>query len=203
VSNEPGTDPPPPAWRRETTIRLAGAAVVVLLIVIGFVASRDSGKASYSPGTTLDYPDPTDPPEAEPPATDPPRTCCTEPDPPPTDPPATDPPPTDPPAAHPPRTDPPRLRGLVPAELVGVWVGGPGSSQNYRFVFSADGRYRWTHRIGTAESGIANVSASRMVLQPTGGAAKTFAWRLLEVPPVVVSLEVITPSGEHQSYVPA
>ena len=184
MSDEPGTDPPPPAWRRDTTIRLIGAAAVVLLIVIGLVASRGADKASYPSPTTLGYPDPTDPPETEPPDTDPTPTCCAEPDPPPTDPPATDPPRTDPPATHPPRTDPPRLRGSVPAELVGVWVGGPGSSENYRFVFSADGRYRWTHRIGAAESGIANVSASRMVLQPTGGAAKTFAWRLLVVGPV-------------------
>jgi hypothetical protein len=41
-----------------------------------------------------------------------------------------------------------------------------------------------------------------MVLYPTDQPPKTLAWRLLEVGPVV-SLEVITPGGEHQSYVPA
>jgi hypothetical protein len=189
MSDTPGS--PQPSTRGNRDVKLLAAAaggLLVLMVVIAMVSSGGSNGGAYPPApvSTVDPP-PTDP--------DP-----TEPDP--THPPTTEPDPTEPPTTDPPATNPPQPEGSVPDELVGVWVGGPGSSQNYRFTFSGDGEYEWEHRIGANEHGVAVVRESRMVLHPTDGPPKTLAWRLLVVGPVE-SLEVITPGGEHQSYAPA
>ena len=184
MSDTPSSPQPSKRGLRDVKLLVAAAGgLLVLVIVVAMVSSKGSGSSNYSPGPVS---------SVDPPATDPPAT----------DPPATDPPTTDPPATDPPTTDPPPPRGSVPDELVGVWVGGPGSSQNYRFAFSGDGDYEWEHRIGAYERGVAVIRGSGMVLYPTDGAAKTLTWRLLVVGPVR-SLEVITPGGEHQSYAPA
>ena len=174
MSDTPSSPQPSKRGLRDVKLLVAAAGgLLVLVIVVAMVSSKGSGSSNYSPGPVSSV-----------------------------DPPATDPPATDPPATDPPTTDPPPPRGSVPDELVGVWVGGPGSSQNYRFAFSGDGDYEWEHRIGAYERGVAVIRGSGMVLYPTDGAAKTLTWRLLVVGPVR-SLEVITPGGEHQSYAPA
>jgi hypothetical protein len=184
MSHTPGGPQPSKRGIRDVKLLVAAAGgLLALMIVIAMVSSGGSDDEGH-------FPDPVS--SGDPLPTDAPVT----------DPPVTDPPVTDPPVTDPPVTDPPLPNGSVPDELVGVWVGGPGSSQNYRLTFSRDGEYEWEHAIGGYERGVAVVRESRMVLHPTDGPPKTLAWRLLVVGPVT-SLEVITEGGEHQSYVPA
>jgi hypothetical protein len=189
MSDKPGGPQPSKRgiWDVKMLVAAAGG-LLVLVVVIAMVSSGGSDdERHFSDPVSSADPLPTDPPVTDPPVNDPP---------------VTDPPVNDPPVNDPPVTDPPLPNGSVPDELVGVWVGGPGSSQNYRLTFSGDGEYEWEHAIGRYERGVAVVGGSRMVLHPTDGPPKTLAWRLLVVGPVT-SLEVITPGGEHQSYVPA